>query len=153
MQKEFLINNMSENPYQVSSQTCARKAFQFMQDNDIRHLPVVNDGVLVGVVSDRDLRQALNQKDEILVWSLMSRNPYVVKEGEPIEKVVHEMHRKKYGCSIIVDDLNWVTGIFTTIDALVLLEKLLLDNGPTEKRSFGFIEDYLVRNTARPCAV
>lgn len=49
---------MTSHPVTVATYTSLDEALQLMDDQDVRHLPVLEDGELVGVVSDRDLLQA-----------------------------------------------------------------------------------------------
>lgn len=157
MSLEKVEKHMSKDPFQIHPATPAVEALKIMETHGIRHLPVVKNvkaerGKIIGVISERDLRRVVHADDgnEILVWALMSRNPYVVKENEPVENVIREMRKHKYGCAIVIDQFYWITGIFTTIDALALLEKLLENQGSQPRASFGAIEEYLAFNSERP---
>ncbi|MFQ5960088.1 MAG: CBS domain-containing protein, partial [Candidatus Methylomirabilales bacterium] len=50
---------MQRKPVTVSPQHTLRAAWRIIRERRIRHLPVVDRGRLVGMVTDRDLRQAL----------------------------------------------------------------------------------------------
>ena len=47
---------MTRQPWTISSQSSLSDAHAVMREHAIRHLPVIDDGKLVGIVSDRDLR-------------------------------------------------------------------------------------------------
>lgn len=50
---------MTPFPYSVDANASVDKALQFMRQHKIRHLPVTEDGVLAGIVSDRDIKLML----------------------------------------------------------------------------------------------
>ena len=50
---------MSSNPIVIDADASLGEAFDILQANSIRHLPVVKGGALVGMVSDRDLRSLM----------------------------------------------------------------------------------------------
>ena len=46
---------MTSDPFTISPETPAGEAAEALRQNDFRHLPVVEDGVLTGMISDRDV--------------------------------------------------------------------------------------------------
>jgi acetoin utilization protein AcuB len=103
-------------------------AHQMMRDQRIRHLPVLHQGKLVGVVSDRDLHlvETLSDVDprKICVSEAMTMDTYVVTPDASLDEVVSTMAAKKYG-SAVVTDHGHVVGIFTTVDACSAFADLL----------------------------
>ena len=104
-------------------------AEDLMTDHGVRHLVVMQDGELVGAVSDRDLAFASNGpddslRDRIRVREVCSLEPYVVDPEEPLDKVVSRMAEQHIG-SVIVREGGKVTGIFTATDACRCLAALL----------------------------
>lgn len=103
-------------------------AHQMMREQRIRHLPVLHQGKLVGIVSDRDLRliETLQDVDpkKVNVGEAMTMDTYVVTPDADLDEVVSTMAAKKYG-SAIVTDHGHVVGIFTTVDACSAFADLL----------------------------
>lgn len=112
------------NPYQslidVRDRMAARK---------IRHLPVVEDGVVVGILSAGDIdtlhRCPHADLTRATVAQAMTPAPYVATMSTPVEAVVRTMAEHRWGCAVIVDRDRKLRGIFTTVDALALLATLM----------------------------
>jgi acetoin utilization protein AcuB len=105
------------------------QAHELMRSHRIRHLPVLEAGKLVGIVSDRDLHliETLpdSDPDEVAVEEAMTEDVYVVSPDEPVDAVVERMAAHKYGCAIVANRRGLVEGIFTTVDAMQVLADVL----------------------------
>jgi acetoin utilization protein AcuB len=127
-------NFMTAMPHAIGRDQTLKLAHERMQQFGIRHLPVLDGGVLVGVLSERDiaLLNAIspNHAEETLVEEAMSAEPYAVEPKTSIEAVTAHMAEHKYGCAVVMDH-HKVLGIFTTTDALTLLHALLEDGKNT----------------------
>jgi len=103
-------------------------AHRLMREQRIRHLPVLHQGKLVGILSDRDLHliETLSDVDpaKVAVSEAMTPDPYIVSPEAELDEVVSTMAAKKYG-SAIVSDHGKVVGIFTTVDACSAFADLL----------------------------
>ena len=99
-----------------------REAIQLIEDSDIRHLPVVEDGRLIGIVSDRDLRAFERERsDELLdtpLRDVMSRELVCMELGESIAAVIDVMLEYKIGALPVVGDKGELVGIVSYIDVL-----------------------------------
>jgi acetoin utilization protein AcuB len=104
----------------------ARHAYQLMRDHRFRHLPVVEDGQLVGILSDRDLRPVLLSPGlaRARVRELMSEDLTTVGPDAPLEEAASLLVVKKIGCVPVVDHGRLV-GIVTETDLLAVLVELL----------------------------
>jgi acetoin utilization protein AcuB len=106
----------------------ARKA---MLAHSIRHLPVLDGGQVVGLLSERDLFlvETLPGVDPaaVRVEEAMVANPFVVSPDASVADVVEWMVEHKLG-SAIVCEWERAVGVFTTIDALRALSDLLADD-------------------------
>lgn len=102
-------------------------ARQIMREHTLRHLPVVDDGKLVGMVSDRDVHMleacAGVDPSDARVCEAMSV-PLIVDEDDAIDVVAERMATERCNSAIVVDD-GMIRGIFTATDALVALAELV----------------------------
>lgn len=109
------------------SQTIA-EANDFMKSNSLRHLPVLRNGKLIGLISDRDINFVLQFQDVdprvLTVEDAYTPDPYITLPTAPLNEVVEHMAQKKQGCAIVVDHEK-IVGIFTEIDAYKALGDLL----------------------------
>lgn len=93
-----------------------------MVTHHIRHLPVQEGGALVGILTDRDLKRALDPgvglppKQELFVGDVFVREAYVVDGGEPIDKVLEHMATHHIGSALVTKG-DKLVGIFTATDA------------------------------------
>lgn len=130
-------DRMTFEPISIRPEESTVKALGLMLDHDIRHLPVVDGDQLVGMISDRDIRQnwritggemkEFGDVDQQIVSDLMSRHPISVKKETSIHDAIKQMVQHKIGALPVVDIDNKLVGIFTEIDALqyclVLIER------------------------------
>jgi acetoin utilization protein AcuB len=99
-----------------------------MKERGVRHLPVLDDGDLCGIVSERDLLmvESLIGADPATtqVDAAMTDRPFIVTSDTLLDEVVEIMTDRKYG-SVIVVGHDGVEGILTTVDACRALTQLL----------------------------
>ena len=117
---------MVTGPVTVRPHETARHAYRLMRDNRFRHLPVVEDGQLVGILSDRDLRPVLLSPTlaRARVGELMSEDLTTVGPDALVEEAASLLVVKKIGCLPVVADGRLV-GIVTETDLLGVLVELL----------------------------
>ena len=119
---------MTATPHTIGIAQTLAVAHKMMREHQIRHLPVLDGGRLMGVVSDRDLKLIESLKDvdpeEVLVGEAMSDEPYCVGPLASLEETVREMARRKLGSAVVMDGER-VVGIFTAVDGLQTLAWLL----------------------------
>lgn len=102
----------------------------------IRHIPVVDEGRLVGIITERDLIGTaasqifgLKQKSKsallksILIKDVMKKRVVTVSPGTAIKNVAHMMAEKKIGCVPVLSS-GAVVGLVTTTDILRYVESL-----------------------------
>ncbi len=110
----------------VEPHETARHAYRLMRDHRFRHLPVLEDGRLVGILSDRDLRPVLLSPTlaRARVGELMSEDLTTVGPDALVEEAASLLVVKKIGCLPVITDGRLV-GIVTETDLLAVLVELL----------------------------
>src|SRR5512140_157 len=90
---------MTANPVVTQSQQTLADAHQLMRERHVRHLPVVDDGRLVGIVSQRDLYllETLRGVDAAteIVEEAMTADPYAVSPTASVAEVAHVMAERR----------------------------------------------------------
>jgi acetoin utilization protein AcuB len=121
---------MTASPMTVEHSDSVLKAQQLMSERRFRHLPVMKNGELVGILSDRDINLALVANhgmvtsDGLLVEDVCTLDAFQVDVNAPLDEVVIEMGEKQIG-SVLVTDGGRLAGIFTATDACKYLGKCL----------------------------
>ena len=102
----------------------AEEALKRMRARKLRHLVVVRDGDVVGIVSDRDLAALLvgSFRLDRTIDQVMSRGVAIVGPRTPIEDAARLMRRRKIGALPVVVGRRLV-GILTVADLLDLLSR------------------------------
>lgn len=122
---------MTRSPECIAMHQSLATAQKRMVDLGVRHLPVLDGGQLVGVISDRDLgllgALAPEKLVSMRVEDAMSGVPYCVPPHTPVREVARHMATRKVGSAIVMDQSK-VLGVFTTTDALAALAELLRDS-------------------------
>jgi acetoin utilization protein AcuB len=120
---------MTRQPWTIRKDATMSQAHRLMREHRIRHLPVLEAGKLVGIVSERDLHliETLpdSDPDEVAVEEAMIADVYAVSADALVDGIVEKMADHKYGAVVVLDRGGGVEGIFTTIDALQVLADVL----------------------------
>ena len=115
----------------VSPDQTLSEAIRLMRLHEVRHLPVVRNGELRGVLSQRDVYrlQSLDTFDpaSVLVSEAMTSDPYTVEPEEPVDRVAREMVRRRIGTALVSHGPR-LMGLFTATDALLALAALVEDD-------------------------
>ncbi len=137
-QQEYFVRDVMTAPVvSISPKTALLDAALLLRGSATRHLPVVEGGRLVGLLTDRDLQRCAPSRlipitedayNEVfaktLVERVMTRDPQTVSSATPLKEAVSQMQQTKYGCLPVVDD-EMLVGILTRGDLIDALEKLL----------------------------
>lgn len=113
---------MTPFPYCVEAGDSLLVAIALMARHEVRHLPVKDGDALVGVLTDRDIKRALDPdlglppKEELFVQDVSVSDAYTVDSGEPLDGVLEQMADRHMG-SVLVTHQGRLAGIFTTTDA------------------------------------
>jgi acetoin utilization protein AcuB len=129
---------MTKSPHTIGQDQTLAAAHRLMREYGIRHLPVLAGGKLVGVLSQRDLHFIETLKDvdpeTVAVSEAMSQEVFTIKPSAQVQEVAAEMAEQKYGCAVVVDK-GRVAGVFTTVDALLALSRLLAEQVPASAQA------------------
>lgn len=114
-------------PDTIDVNTTAQEIIKIMDEHDYRHLPVTNEGRVVGIISQRDIINVIGRgfSAHVKASDIMTEHPYMVTENTPIEEVAFTMSENKIGCALVIDESQCLSGIFTTTDALNALVEVV----------------------------
>jgi CBS-domain-containing membrane protein len=124
---------MSRKVTTVGSKMNARFAMRVMLSTGVRHLPVLEGGKLVGVVSDRDFLTWSDEAavDEMPVAELMTPNPETAKPTDAVREAAARMAAMRIDCLPVVEGES-VIGILTSSDVVAERGRLLFKGGAGE---------------------
>ena len=108
---------MSKNPVTIRPRETLADAKREMDRGSFRRLPVLEDGELVGIITDRDLRQHLGQFEHTRVDAVMAKQVIAATPHMLLDQAAILMVKHKIGGLPIVEDGKLV-GIITAIDML-----------------------------------
>ncbi|MDA8162697.1 MAG: CBS and ACT domain-containing protein [Desulfobacteraceae bacterium] len=140
--KEWMVAN----PIVIDENASIMKATQLMKEHTIRRIPVVQQNRLVGIVSDRDIKEAAPSKatsldvhelyyllSEIKVKDIMTKQPITIEEGNSVEKAAVIMLENKISGLPVVNSKGEVTGIITQTDVFkVMISITGIHRGPIQ---------------------
>jgi CBS domain-containing protein len=121
---------MTDNVRYVEVDDPLREAIAAMHDLDVRHVPVLDQGELVGIVSDRDLRAyeasvsgderpGVVERMEIPVAEVMNTDVHLLGPEAELVDVIDLMIEHKIGAVPVVDpSTKELVGIVSYIDVL-----------------------------------
>lgn len=125
----FVINRMTKNPMTVTADTKVDEVAHLMKKHNFRRLPVVDDGKLVGFLSDSDLmrvapspattlsRYEINSLlAKICVRDIMKKDVVSVNVGATIEEAALIMYKNKIGGMPVVSNMGAVVVVITETD-------------------------------------
>lgn len=126
---------MTPFPYSIEQREPLEMARKMMEQNRIHHLPVMEDGNPVGVISHRDLQRTLDQGSSgrgvaSTVADVPRVEAYVVDLSEPLNRVLLHMAREHLGAALVVKE-GRLAGIFTLTDACQSFAESLREQFPS----------------------
>ena len=123
----------------VTPDTGIREAFFIMKEHSIRHLPVIENKQLVGIISDRELRRP-NWVDEahdishvyflddnMSVSDVMIKNVMVLHTYDTLRKAVKLLLEHNIGAAPVLDKTSDVVGMLSAVDLLRALNDMIND--------------------------
>jgi len=117
---------MNKNVVTLDVNDTIQHAIDLMTEHDFSMMPVVDEGRLVGVVTDRDIKAAspsdaslldiqrvLSHMSRLEVAAIMSRYPITVHLDVTIEEAAETLLQHKISGAPVVDDESRIKGIIT----------------------------------------
>ncbi len=129
----FVGDRMSKDLFTAGPDMTIFEAKNLMTEKNIRHLPIIDaEGKLLGIVSDRDMRDAmpstllkkpdyditLGKIGNYLVGDIMTRNPMTVYAYYTLQDTLLVMQKRKVGALPVIDEDGYLKGILSTRDLL-----------------------------------
>jgi len=128
---------MSKEIVTVNADDSMQNAIYILKEQNIKILPVMDDGNLVGIITDRDLKKAspsdattldmhelLFLISKIKVRDLMKKPVYIAKPDDTVEEAAALLLEKKISGLPVVDENNRLVGIITRSDIFRVLISL-----------------------------
>lgn len=112
---------MTHNPYSIGSSELLSDAHALMQAHRIHHLLVVDDDLLVGILSGDDVARGVSGDR---ISDAMTRDVASVSSGARLDEVISLMDAGRFG-SVVIRSEHGVEGIFTLSDALRAFAEML----------------------------
>jgi acetoin utilization protein AcuB len=136
---------MSASVFTVGPDETVDRVFFLMSFEKIRHLPVVEHGKLVGIVSDRDLSKVLGLRRQTAAATAGSEESRLVVVPRRVRHIMHRgvisigpeesvgaaagvMARRKIGALPVLDKRRKLVGIVTATDLLRALARLTAES-------------------------
>lgn len=136
---------MTPNPHVVSPDLSVREAFYTMRAEGYRHLMVLEDNQLVGIVSDRDLRRPdistepdgwldyYNLDENYQVKDVMTSDPKTARSHDPLEKALKLLIFHKISALPVLNKKDELLGIVSTQDMMAAFAAMLEERGDDAK--------------------
>lgn len=125
---------MTKNPITIEQDASIIEAIHLLKEKQIRRLPVMEKGKLVGLVTEKMLYGYMPAKASSLdQWELhyllsktpvkaaMNAKPHMVASDTPISEVAKLLHDRKLNGVLVVNDRGDLAGLLTTTNALEAL--------------------------------
>lgn len=139
----YVRDHMTPDPIVLAPEDTLRRARQLMEEHRLRRFPVLEEGKLVGIVTDRDVRSAgmssavMQERryveyvlDRIQVGGIMTPHPITVNPETPLKEAAALILEKKIGGLPVVDGEELV-GMITETDLIKSLMDLKGESSPS----------------------
>jgi acetoin utilization protein AcuB len=115
---------MTRQPHTVEVDQPLSAAWRVMCDSGAAHLPVLQAGELVGVISARDIEVAtladVVDDEEVPVRELMDETPFIATPDMSLAAVARRMADEAHACCVVVER-GHIVGLLSSTDALAAL--------------------------------
>ncbi len=118
----------THDPVSVDESIGLEALLKLMSEYGVRHLPVMREGELAGIISDRDVRlfagMPLTDRQELTAADIMTEDLLSIEATTPLDEAALMMSANKISSLIVREDGEFL-GIFTATDALNALIEVL----------------------------
>ena len=121
---------MAKDTITVGPNNTAIKALILLNENNIKRLPVIEDGKLVGIVTERDLKRTSFPSETLKVGDVMTPNPVTVRWNCTISEVAEILLKHNISGVPVTADQGELLGIITKGD---LFRVLVTHTGAADK--------------------
>ncbi|MDI3497576.1 homocysteine biosynthesis protein [Archaeoglobus sp.] len=118
-----VVKSVMVEAYTISPETAIEEAARIMMDKGINHIPVVEEGRLVGIITSWDIAKAVARNRKGAVKSIMTRNVIYTHPDEPVEVAARKMEQNNISALPVVDSRKRVLGIVTSEDLSKLIAR------------------------------
>ncbi len=130
---------MTRRPLTIAPETTMERARLLFEKHGFHHIPVLEDGKLLGIVSYSDylriiretfdnpidVRQNVQILNAMLARDVMTAAPYTLKETDTLELALQLFQQHQFHSLPVIDENNRLAGIVTTVDLMKVLEKIV----------------------------
>lgn len=116
---------MTPNPVTVAPEKSAEETLELMKNLNFRQCPVIENGKLIGIVTDRDLRTSLAGGSGAAVGDIMAKDPVTILDYASVEGAAEIIRRGKFNALPVVTNKGELVGILSVTDLLDALLKML----------------------------
>lgn len=120
---------MTPFPYSVDSDDTVSEVESLMDEHHIRHVPVQQDGRVVGIISQGDLYRLFErflpnaEKAHVRARDIMVEEPYIVAFDTPLNEVAVEIAKRHIGSAIVLHHEK-LAGILSATDICRILAEI-----------------------------
>ncbi len=130
---------MTTDPLTIHPDTGIKTAFRLMKKGNFRQLPVIEDGKLIGIITDRDIRrpdfaddienweQVYRLDDRFKVRGIMTEDVTTVNEDDELESACRLLNNNKFNALPVCSNKGNLVGILTLHDLIEPLIQFLKD--------------------------
>ncbi len=128
---------MSKNPVSIGPASKLRAVDNLMKANKVRHVPVIKNGKLVGIVTEKDIRYAMIPEkipgkkvphewnlDHLKVQDIMTNNAITISQEAQVEEAARIIYGYKIGALPVMKN-NKLVGIISVMDILGIFIEMM----------------------------
>jgi len=124
-----VVDVMTPHPLVIKADESVGLADELMTEHRIRQIPVVEDGALVGIVTDRDVRSFLGRSSflngqerekalDTAVGEIMTTQAMTVTPDDDLREAIELLIEEKFGAIPVIDRTEGLVGIVSYVDVL-----------------------------------